>query len=323
MISLFIVVIFIIAAAFFLIAKRDQLVTGTTRYDEKIYNGPLIAKGVAIVVFGLLVALFQPFVLTRVDAGHVGIKVNLTGNERGVSDYKYKTGWVIYNSWTENLYEFPTFQQHIEYDDQTVITKGGFSAKIKPTFNYALKAETVGDMFVNLRVDIKALEQGWLKTAIVGSVVDIANKWTVDDIFNRREEFEQSIIIECNKRVEKWFTISQLRTNITPPPALQSAIEQKTQAVQLAQAELQKVTVANAQAEVKIAQAKGDSAQAVIRASGQANAALITAQAEAKAIKLKQQEVSMAYIEYIKAQTWDGKLPVTVLGNSTPMINIK
>ena len=91
-------------------------------------------KGILIIVFGIILALIQPFVIERVDAGHVGIKVKLTGNSRGVSNYEYKTGWVVFNSWTEQLFEFPTFQQHIDYDEQSVITKGGFTAIIKPSF---------------------------------------------------------------------------------------------------------------------------------------------------------------------------------------------
>mgnify|MGYP001126521991 FL=1 len=112
-----------------------------------------------IIIAGLILAAVQPLKLERVDAGHVGIKVNLTGDNRGVSKFEYKTGWVLYNSWISRLYEFPVFQQHIEYPEQQVITKGGFSATIKPSFNYALKPGDVGDMFQNLRLDVKSVEQ--------------------------------------------------------------------------------------------------------------------------------------------------------------------
>jgi regulator of protease activity HflC (stomatin/prohibitin superfamily) len=270
-------------------------------------------KGTLIILGSLVLALVQPFNIERVDAGHVGIKVNLTGNSRGVSKYEYKTGWVMYNSWTEQLYEFPTFQQHIEFEDQMVITKGGFQTTIKPTFNYALKATTVGDMFQNLRLGIKEVEQGWLKTAIVGSVNDVANKWEVDKIFNERELFESAIVNECNKRVSQWFTVSQLRTNIVPPPSLQEAIEAKTKAIQQAQAEDQKALTAEAEARKKIAQAKGDSAQVVIEAS-----------AQAKAMHIKQMQLTPLYVEYMKIQKWDGKTPTTVLGNnSSTLVNVK
>jgi regulator of protease activity HflC (stomatin/prohibitin superfamily) len=269
-------------------------------------------KGIIIGAIILIIGLIQPFAIERVDAGHVGIKVNLTGDKRGVSDYEYKTGWVMYNTWTEQMLEFPTFQQHIEYNNQQVITKGGFAATIKPSFNYSLKSTAIGDMFENLRLDIKQIEQGWLMNAIVSSVNDVANKWEVDAIFNKREEFEAAIIAECNKRLAKWFIVSQLRTNIIPPASLQKAIESKTKAVQEAQAAMQRKLVAEAEAQEKIAIAKGDSAKVII-----------DAQASALAMKLKQKEISPLYVEFLKAQKWDGKLPTTVAGGSGTFLNIK
>ncbi len=281
-------------------------------------------KPIMIFFIGFLIAVIQPYVIERVDAGHVGIKVNLTGDARGVSTYEYKTGWVTFNTWTEDLFEFPTFQQHIEYADQIVITKGGFVANIKPTFNYALVPGAVGDMFQNLRLNVKQIEDGWLKTAIVGAVADVANRWTVDDVFNEREKFEAAIVAECNKRVSKWFTVSQLRTNIVPPPALQKAIEDKTVAIQDVQKAQSRKLVEIALGDQRVAKARADSAYAVIQSSGKAQATIIEADGEAQAMKKKKQELTPLYIEYIKVTAWNGINPTTVLGsgNST-MVQVK
>jgi len=267
--------------------------------------------GIIILVVGIVGSFIQPFSIERVDAGHVGIKVNLTGDSRGVSSFEYKTGWVILNTWVSKLYEFPTFQQHIDYPEQQVISKGGFAATIKPSFNYSLKPGDIGDMFSNLRLDVKAIEQQWLQTAIVGTVNDVANKWAVDDIFNQREKFESDIVAEANKRVSKWFTISQLRTNIVPPPALQKSIEAKTQAIQEVQVAENQTKVAVAEGDRKIAAARADSAAAVIAAAG-----------EAEAIRRKQVSLNPTYIDYMKVQKWDGTLPTVSSGNSGLMLQI-
>jgi hypothetical protein len=314
MISTLIFVLGLAIALFIAFTTRDQMYTVEEgRYgDIRTFKMSWLFKPIGIFLVGLITSSVQPFALERVDAGHVGIKVNLTGDKRGVSNYEYKTGWVLYNTWTEQMLEFPTYQQHIEYKDQTVITKGGFAATIKPSFNYSLKPTAIGNMFENLRLDIKQIEQGWLMNAIVSSVNDVANKWEVDAIFNKREEFEAAIVTECNKRLSKWFEVSQLRTNITPPKALQQAIESKTKAVQEAQAAMQRKLVAEAEAQEKIAIARGDSAKVII-----------DAQALALAMKLKQKEITPLYVEYIKAQAWDGKLPTTVAGGSGTFLNIK
>ena len=109
---------------------------------EKFQSSWLI-KPLGIFITGLILSMVQPFALEKVDSGYKGLKVSLVGSQRGVTNYQYKTGWVVYNTWTEQMLEFPTFQQHIEYDDQQVITKGGFPATIKPTFNYSLKEENI------------------------------------------------------------------------------------------------------------------------------------------------------------------------------------
>ena len=297
-----------------------KIIKGIRQIEDASYNDKdaknVGKRSVTLGIIGgfaiLLFALFQPFAIERVDAGHVGIKVNLTGDSRGVSKYQYKTGWVVFNSWTEDLYEFPTYQQHIEFDQQQVISRGGFPADIKPSFNYSLKPTAVGDMFVNLRLPIKEIEQGWLKTAIVGAVNDVANGWEVDSIFGHRQAFESAIVAECNIRLSKWFTVSQMRSNIVPPEALQESIIAKTKSVQQAEASIQQAIAAEADGKRKIAVARADSAETII-----------TASAQAYSIKLKQKELTANYIEFKKIEKWDGQLPTTMTGNSGSLINIK
>ena len=314
MISTLIFVAFLIAAVLTALKTRASMFVKTTdRYSNTVkkFNASWLIKPVGILLTGILISLIQPFAIEKVDAGHKGLKINLVGDQRGVSSYQYKTGWVLYNTWTEQVLEFPTYQQHIEYEDQGVILKGGFSAKIKPTFNYSLREDAIGDMFVNLRLPINEVEKGWLKNAIIGAVNDVANTWEVDSIFNHRQAFESAIVLECNNRLSKWFNVSQLRTNITPPEALQESIIAKTKAIQQAEASEQQAIAAIAEGKRKVAVARADSAETIINAL-----------AAAKAIKIKQSELSPLYIEYLKANSWDGKLPTTVAGNSGMFLNL-
>jgi regulator of protease activity HflC (stomatin/prohibitin superfamily) len=310
MISTLIFVAELIIAALVAISTKDSMYEGTGYNRE--FRFVWLLKPIGIFLLGIILSAIQPFSIERIDAGHVGIKVNLTGNSRGVSKYEYKTGWVLYNTWTENIYEFPTFQQHIEFEAQQVITRGGFPADIKPTFNYSLKANAVGDMFVNLRLPIKDIEQGWLKNAIVGAVNDVANGWEVDSVFGHRQAFEAAIVAECNVRLSKWFTVSQMRSNIVPPEALQESIIAKTKSIQQAEASIQQAIAAQADGQRKVAVAKADSAEMIINAS-----------AQAYSIRLKQKELTPNYIEFKKIEKWDGQLPSTVAGSSGSFINIK
>ena len=312
MISLSIFLLFLVVSVVWFIRKRKHIFNTTRTNDgyrervETTVNLPYLAKIIAFFFIGLIFSMMQPFVYERVDAGYVGVKVNLTGHSRGISDVEYTTGWVMYNTWFEELYQYPTYQQHVEYEKEQVILKGGFGSHITPTFNYSLKPDMVTEMFAELRLPIKEIEAGWLRTAIMSSVNDVSNRWEVDQIFADREKFENAIIAECNKRVGMWFSVSLLRTNIVPPPSLQKAIEAKTKAIQEAEAKEQEALVAIADGKKKVAIAQADSAQWVINAAGKANATLITARAEAESIKIKQREISPNYIDYLRAKTWDG-----------------
>lgn len=270
---------------------------------------PFIIGAVGVVI-SLIVLFIQPFSIQRVDAGSVGIKVELVGDSRGVGKYEYKTGWVIINTWFAKLYEFPTYQQHVEYPQQTVITKGGFQCDIKPTFNYSLKSGDVGDMFSNLRLPIAQVEQKWLQSAIVGTVNDVANKWTIDSLFNNRQAFEANVIQAINVKVAAWFTISQVRTNILPPDALKNSIEAKTRAIQEVQVAENTKKVKVAEGLTRIAEARADSAVAVTKAAG-----------EARAIKERQISLTPIYIQYLKVQKWNGELPKYQTGNAGVLLN--
>lgn len=273
-------------------------------------------KGVGLFVALIIASFIQPFRLERVDAGHVGIKFNLAGSDKGVSNYEYRSGWTPINTWFAKLYEFPTYQQHIEYEEQILIVKGGFPAPVKPSFNYSLRPDAVGDMFVNLRLTLGLIEKGWLQNAILGSINNVANRWGIDSVLNYREQFELEILKEVNKHTSKWFIVSQLRTNMEPPKALAEAIIEKTKAIQAVQvAENRKLVAiadgdrmkaeAIAAAFTKIEAAKGDSAAAVINAAGRS-----------EAIKREQLYLTPLYVDYIKANKWSGEWPATYLGGS-------
>jgi hypothetical protein len=298
--------------AFFIFALIFQVFRSHTYRDVSgNFRGRNLWRPVATILLAFFITIINPINVERIDAGYVGIKVSNVGDDRGVGKTEYVTGWVFYNSWISRIYEFPIHQQHIDYEENDIVTKGGFRATIKPSFNYSINAGNVANMFQNLRVGVKEMEQGWLKNAIIGSVNDVANRYTVDYHFNHREEFESAIVKECNKRVSQWFNVSQLRTNIVPPKEISESIIAKTRAIQEVQVAENRRQVAVAEAERKIAEAKGDSAQAVIQAAGRA-----------EAIKKEQLSLTPLYIDYIKIQKWSGQVPTTVAGNSGFMIQL-
>lgn len=291
----------VVLAAIYLVGQREKLP----------HNKRPLGVAIGIVILGLVVSVLQPYAVQKIDVAHVGLKINLIGDERGMSTYQYRTGWVVYNTYTEEVVEIPSSQQHVEYSPVTVFTKGGFAAQIAPSFNYEIVPEHAGDMYVSQRKNLEEIRDSWLNTAAVGAMNDVVNRWAVDSIFNSREAFEQSVMAEVNKRVGKWFLLSQIRTNITPPEGLSDAIIGKTRAIQ----EAQRMEADNRTIQMKnlnrIMEARGDSAERVIRAKG-----------EAEAMRLQKLELSPLYVEYLKVTKWNGENPSTLVtdGSSTAVM---
>jgi hypothetical protein len=72
------------------------------------------AKRILILVGIIILLIFAGCTsTTRVDAGHVGIRVKLAGSERGIQDMPIVMGWVFYNPISEQVVTFPTSVQNV------------------------------------------------------------------------------------------------------------------------------------------------------------------------------------------------------------------
>jgi hypothetical protein len=115
--------------------------------------------GASVIGFILLVVLFNS--CERVDAGHVGVKVNMYGDNKGVDDVVAVTGMVFYNPITTKIYEFPTFIQHKEYKGENsfiVNSKDGSEFSVSPIMNYSVQREKVPAIFSKYRRPLEDIE---------------------------------------------------------------------------------------------------------------------------------------------------------------------
>lgn len=84
----------------------------------------------------------------RIDAGCEGILVNLYGSERGVDDVSMVTGRVFYNPATQEVYEYPTYVQTIDYEPFTINAKDGSEFKVDPNVNLKVKDGAAPKVFL-------------------------------------------------------------------------------------------------------------------------------------------------------------------------------
>jgi regulator of protease activity HflC (stomatin/prohibitin superfamily) len=269
---------------------------------------------VAIMLGVAVIAGFSIIGLERIDAGHVGIKVNLLGTGKGVDNATEVTGWVFYNRFTTKIVEFPTFMQHKEYkkfeeiDNSFVVnSKDGSEFHVSPLINYSVEREKVPYIFTKYRVELNAIEDGFLKTTIYDAFRMTANSYTAEELISNRQTFETKVRATLDASLLKeGFVISQLTSNLIYPETFKRAIEAKNNAVQTALTAENQVKTAEAQAKIKVA-----------TAAGNAQAMLTAAKAEAEANRMKQVTLTPLLLQLEWINKWNGELPNTMLGQGS------
>lgn len=238
----------------------------------------------------------------RIDAGHVGVKVNLYGDEKGVADVTEVTGMVFFNPITSQIYEFPTFIQHKEYtgDNSFVVnSKDGSEFHVSPIINYSVKRERVPYIFAKYRRSLEQIEEGFLKTSVFDAFRLATNKYTADQLISNRQAYEIEVrkILEL-ELLKEGFVINQFTSNLIYPDSFKNAINAKNNAVQAALMAENKVKQAEAEAKIKVATAEGN-----------AQALLTQSKAEAEANRMKQTTLTPLLIQQQFIDKWDGALP--------------
>ena len=125
-----------------------------------------------VVVIGIVVLCLTMFAVERIDSGQTGIIVNLAGSERGVDDAKVETGWVFYNRFTKQLFEYPAFAQIVDYEPFDIQDKKGTIFKTDPTIEYYIERENAKVVFLRYRKTTRELEQSVILTEVKNAYKD-------------------------------------------------------------------------------------------------------------------------------------------------------
>ena len=277
--------------------QREQL-----NLEQQLKKQKLM-KTIGAGVLGFFTLTFLFFSCERIDAGHVGVKVNQYGDNKGVDDVVAVTGMVFFNPFTTAIYEFPTFIQHKEYKGENsfvVNSKDGSEFSVSPIMNYSVQRDKVPTIFSKYRRPLEDIEEGFLKTAVYDAFRLATNKYTADELISNRAVFEIEVRrLLDGQLLKEGFVINQFTSNLIYPETFKKSIEAKNNAVQAALRAENEVKTAEAQAKIKVATAEGN-----------AQALLTSAKAEAEANRMKQQTLTPLLIQLEYVNKWDGKLPV-------------
>ena len=240
-----------------------------------------------ILLFALALATLAS--CTRIDAGYEGILIKQYGTDKGVQDVSLVTGRVWYNPWTEDVEQYATYVQTIDYDAFGVNAKDGSSFSVDPTLSFNIVNGNSPKIFTKYRKSLEEVS----KTTILNYVKDAfrlqMNKYTTDEIVSNREKFESDVQKTLANVLEnEGFKLEQLTSGLQYPQTIVDAVNSKNKAVQEA------MKVEN---ELRLVEA-------------QAKKMIVQAEAEKRANELKQQSLTPMLIQQQFIEKWNGKTPL-------------
>lgn len=250
---------------------------------------------------------------TRVGPGYTGFKYSYGGSNKGKPEIQDAVGWVGYTPGFSTVIEFPTSMQHWE-GEVVIFCKLGASIKCKVGYNYKVIRGRSADVYFNFKTDdLPTITNGFLFNTLRNTMNNQAGIITLDSFISNTPSFRAEVDkVLTDSMLAQGFEVSQFGFTGAPEimdASIASSVHNKIKAKQDAEASQQQLQISVADANKKMAEARGDSASKVINGLG-----------DAKAIQVKQAFLTPEYVEYIKWSKWDGKLPTTQFGTGANVL---
>lgn len=282
-----------------------------------------ISKGSFVLLVGLIA--FSSTGCSRVPPGHVGIKVNLLGGEKGVDTKELGVGR-YYIGINEQLFTFPTFAQNYVWtkdstegspNDESIDMQTIEGMAVNGDFGimYHIDPTKVGVLFQTYRRGVEEITDIFLRNLVRDEINKIASKLKVEEIYGSGKE---KMMLDVNERcktavldrgilIDNIYIIGRLRL----PPAVEQSLNDKISATQRAQMRENEIREAEAAAQKKIADAKGE-----------ADSLLMVAKAQAEANTILAKSLTPEFVQYQMVTKWNGALSQFSGGGMTPLIQL-
>jgi regulator of protease activity HflC (stomatin/prohibitin superfamily) len=288
-----------------------------------------IAVGVLLAL--VLLATFVTRV-TRIEAGHVGVEINLAGQQRGASEIPIRTGWVVYSPLWTQIIQFPTYVQTVKWtrdvnEGHPINEEMGFNSKegmeifADVSLSYAIDPLKAPDFYIKYRdSDLDRFTHGILRDIVRNSLNEVASTYNVEDIYGERKaQFLNKVQTMIEQKVSPvGVGVQQFGFIGAPrvPLVIANSITAKAQAVQEAERARNELATTQAEAAKKVAQADGEAKSLVTIAKGEADANRIRQSSlTPQLLELRRIENNRALID-----KWNGQLPTVQAGQGGGMI---
>lgn len=265
-------------------------------------------KYIALGVFGLIAIIMFFMSWSDVEQGSEGFMYRPYGG--GIDQKETISEGTYFVAPWNSIIQYNVRQQSRKYKSEVMDENGTEIAAMVSVNYHAERGKTAklhllhGENYAESFIDQK----------VKGAIKDVIGRYTYVEIYStKREAIENEIEDILSKDFKGNYVLMDfveiadvnLPTNIANEITVKETQKQKNNTAELKKNEQRFL------ADAKIETARGDSAKLIINST-----------AEAMSIKIKQQQLSKSpqYIEYLKAQAWDGKMPQVVTGNGGGLI---
>ena len=246
---------------------------------------------------------------SRVEPGHVGIKVEQYGSGAGVSAQSLPVG-TYFAGFGTSIYEYPVFTNTYTWtrsseegatanQEMTFSDKNGMQVTADVAVSYHVDQTKAPILFQKYRTDMDGIVAGPMRVAVRDALNAAAGEMTVEEIYGSRRV---ELIEKAHVIVQKYFVVHGLEVEklywaspVRVPDQVMKQINQKIANEQQALAAQANVATAEANARAKVAEAEG-------RAKA--------TQIEGEALRTNPQIIQQKWLE-----AWDGHLPTYMAGN--------
>lgn len=269
----------------------------------------IIASGIFLIIF--LTIIFGSF--GTVLAGERGVKTRFNAVVGTI-----EPGLYFKLPWIEGVSKMEVKTRTVNYDkngsegdsrDSSSLagaSKDLQDVSIGVVVNYHINPEKVGDLYSQYR-SVENFEVSVIEPIIREVVKTASAQYTAEELVTKRAEYSDRVNLTLLDRfttkdaVLERFSV----TNFEFSHAFTQSIEAKVTAVQNAEAAKNKLEQVKFEAEQRITQAKG----------------------EAEAIRIQAQAIQSqggeAYVNLKAVEKWNGALPQYMMGDTTPILNLK
>jgi len=269
-----------------------------------------LVRGVAIGIVGLIVVgVMASAAVQIVDSGHRGVLLHWNAVD------------VTIPPLDEGLHFVVPFQDTVvNMEVRTLLFVKGTSAASKDlqtvttevTVNYHPDPEAINILYKEVGLNY---QNRIIAPAVEEVVKQVTANYNAEELITKRPLVKSDIELEITKRLNVYNLITEVIsiTDFQFSSLFSTAIESKVEAEQKA-----------LQAENDLRRIEVEARQRAAQAEGLAAANIAEANGEAQAIKIINQALAQNpnYLEWLKTQAWDGKLPLVVGEGGTPFIQI-